>query len=482
MPTPFSDPHSGGQLTLRHVAHPFALDAKHPFALDAKHPFALERIDARLPAGGNITALVERAGIAPEVTPFLHVFVGGHYVPQHNWPRVYPHAGSIVTLRMVPRGGGGGKNPLRTVLTLALVAASPMIAGAVAGALGVGAQAAFMGISAARLITAGVNILGRLALNAIAPPGRPRFGLGQKESPTLFLQGARNQAYPFGRVPRVLGRHRFVPPLGAMPYTETIGNEQYLRMIFIWGYGPLNITNLRIGETPLAEFEGVEIETRYGWPDDAPLTLYSSSVMQNDMEVVLREEDGYVLRTTETEADEISVDLTLPRGLVAFGGSGKKKAADVEVEVQYSLTGTDDWSAGGSSYKTIDAQTLTLAIAPAPFRQGSKSYVTSRTDFIVLDAASGKAKVLASAVYRMGYDAEPPPPPLVPEGFLMLARVERRSNDAAIIPEARMADDRIAARESGAIETDTCFAIGTSFSAHRIQIAGGGDCVFRALS
>lgn len=449
---------SKGPLTLRHAAH----------------PFALERIDARLEAGGSVAALVEYAGVAPEVTPFLHVFVGGHYIPRENWGRIYPHAGSIVTLRMVPMGGGGGKNPLRTVLSLALVAASPVIAGAIASALGVGAQAAFLGISATRLITAGVNILGRLALNAIAPPGRPRFGLGQKESPTLFLQGARNQAYPFGRVPRVLGRHRFVPPLGAMPYTETAGNDQYLRMIFVWGYGPLNITDLRIGETPLSEFGDVEVETRYGWPDDAPLTLYSNSVLQNDMEAVLREADGYVMRTTETEADEISVDLTLPRGLVAFSGSGKKVTASVRVEVQYSPAGADNWSAGGGVYKEIAAQSAVIPTKPSAFKYGTKTYVTSRTDHILMDAASGALKIVVGEPYRIGYDAAPPAPPVLPEGYWPLARVERRSNDASVIPEGRITDDRTAALAAGVFENESDFAPATSFSADRVQIAAGG--------
>ena len=48
---------------------------------------------------------------------------------------------------------------------------------------------------------------------------------------------------------------RTVPPLGALPYTETVGDTQYLRMLFVWGYGPLEISDLRIGETPLSEFE-----------------------------------------------------------------------------------------------------------------------------------------------------------------------------------------------------------------------------------
>lgn len=447
-----------GNLTLRHAAH----------------PFMMERIDARIPTGGNIQGLMAHSGIAPEITGFMHVFIGGHYIPRENWTRIYPHAGQVVTLRMMPMGGGGGKNPLRTILSLALIAAAPVIAGAVAGALGIGAQATLMGISATRIITAGVNILGRLALNAIAPPGKARFGAGQKESPTLFLQGARNQVSPFGRVPRVLGRHRFVPPLGAMPYTETIGNDQYLRMVFVWGYGPLHISDLRIGETPLSEFSDVEIETRYGDTDDAPLSLYSNSVMQNDMELVLKQADGYVLRTTETEADEISVDLTMPRGLVAFNSKGGKGLASLEVEVQYSPAGEDNWSAGGTSYKTIAAQTTVLAAKPAAFKMGARSYTTRRIDHITLDAANGAVRVFAGTLYRIGYDATEPAAPFIPDGYLRLARVERRSDDPDIIPAARITPEQGDNVTNGIFENSGSFAVTSSFYASRVQIAEGG--------
>lgn len=440
----------------------------------ALHPFCAERVTQQLAAGGSIADIV--ADTVPQDVPrsYLHAYLDGHFILPENWARVQPHAGTVLTLRMAPRGGGGGKNPLRTVLSLALIAASPVIAGAVAGALGVTAQAAFMGISAGRLITAGVNILGRLALNAIAPPGQGRFGAGQKESPTLFIQGARNQIFPFGRVPKVLGRHRFVPPLGALPYTETVGNDQYLRMVFIWGYGPLNITNLRIGETPLSEFEGVEIETRSGQPDDTPLTLYTRSVMQNDMEVVLRKESGYVMRTTDTDADEISIDITLPRGLVAFNGSGKKIVTDVQVDVQYSPAGMNDWSAGGDSFKGAPAQTVQLAAVPDTYRQGTRTYTVSRTDRIVMDAASGTLRILKGDEYRIGYDTSAPVLPTVPEGYISIARIERRSGDAAVIPAARITDDRIAALSQNIFENETDFAASTSASANRVMIAAGG--------
>ncbi len=439
-----------------------------------QHPFCAERVTHKMAAGASVSEIVTAAGAGSVPQAYMQAYLDGHFIPPENWTRLRPHAGTVLTLRMVPRGGGGGKNPLRTVLSLALVAASPMIAGAVAGALGVTAQTALMGISAMRVITAGVNILGRLALNAIAPPGQARFGAGQKESATLFLQGARNRVTPFGRVPKVLGRHRFVPPLGAMPYTETIGNDQYLRMIFIWGYGPLNITNLRIGETPLSEFEGVEIETRSGYLDDAPLTLYSNSVLQNDMEVVLREADGYVMRTADSDADEISVDITLPRGLVAFNGAGKKILTDVRIEVQYSPAGANDWSAGGSSFKAVPPQTVLLADMPAPYRYMSRIFTVSRTDRIVMDAASGIVRVIKGEEYRIGHDSSAPALPAVPDGYLAIARVERRSDDSAVIPPARVTDERAAPLSLGLFENGEDFAAAPSASAHRVLIAAGG--------
>ena len=150
-----------------------------------------------------------------------------------------------------------------------------------------------------------------------------------------------------------------VPPMGALPYTETVGGDQYLRLLFVWGYGPLHISDLKIGETPLSDFEGVEIETREGYDDDDPITLYSNVVVQNDLSVSLTQAGGYTTRTTEIDADEISVDITLPRGLVEFAANGAKTETDVQIEVQYSPTGMNQWSVGATSYDAVSAQQVT---------------------------------------------------------------------------------------------------------------------------
>lgn len=304
------------------------------------HPFSTARRVMFFPPGSSLADIVARAQPDPVLRRHAHVEIGGESVAPEAWARVRPKPGLQVAVRMVPMGGGGGKNPLRTVLTLAIAAAAPAVGGFFA--TGIFAGGGVM-TAVGSALSAGVSFAAQLALNALAPPARSRFQ-GVKESQTLFIQGAQNRAQPFARVPRVLGAHRMVPPLGAIPYTETQGNEQYLRMLFVWGYGPLEISDLKIGETPLSSFEGVEIETRQGYPADAPLTLYSNSVLQNDLQVALTAAGGPVMRVTDADADEFSVDVTFPRGLFILTSKGAKAVATVAVEIAYRPVGGTSWT------------------------------------------------------------------------------------------------------------------------------------------
>lgn len=306
------------------------------------HPFAAENGFYLLPAGLTLAEMARKVQPDPLLQRHLRGYINDLDVPQEKWHRLRPKAGAEVRFCAVPMGGGGGKNPLRTVLSLAILASTSFLGSAVAAtAFG---QASFLGITGARLVSGALSFAGRLALNALAPPPRRSLSSPVKASPTLFIQGAQNRIDPFGKVPQILGRHRMVPVMGAKPFTETFGDDQYLRMLFVWGYGPLEISDLKIGETPLSEFKEVETEHRYGFPEDAPLTLYAGSVIQNDLQILLRESGGYHIRTTAADAEEISVDITFPRGLMVLAGSGARQPRNVVLEVQYAPAGTEEWS------------------------------------------------------------------------------------------------------------------------------------------
>lgn len=428
----------------------------------AESPFTRRRSNHACLAGRTVEELVLEAQPDAFLRSHAQVFLGGHYIARDNWARVKPKAGATIYIHLVPMGGGG-KDPLRLILSLAITAAMPVAAGGLNAALGL------TGSILGRVVSSGLTILGRLAPNAIAPPAKPRFS-GGRDAPTIFINGARNEVRPFGRVPRVLGKHRYVPPMGALPYTETAGEDQYLRLLFVWGYGPLTVTDLKIGETPLDKFDGVEVETRYGHADDAPLTLYSNAVLQNDLGVELTEADGYILRTTEAEADEISVDFTLPRGLVHFAGASKLPAT-VEVEVQYAPASTDDWSAGAGAgtYKPFAAREISLPAKPAPYKKQQTVYTVTRTDRVVIDNANGKLTVLKGNDYRVGIDQEIPALSPLPEGTLLLAQVDRKSNGDDMIADKRETD-----RIGVSYENAGDFLVTAHEEGNKLNVAGGG--------
>ena len=88
----------------------------------------------------------------------------------------------------------------------------------------------------------------------------------------------------------------------------------------VWGYGPCEITDLKIGETPITDFDDVQVETFKGLPGDRVPSLYSSDVTEEQLSIVLTQANSWSKRTTATieasapDADEISISsLKAPR-------------------------------------------------------------------------------------------------------------------------------------------------------------------------
>ena len=372
------------------------------------HSFSVERVDHTLPLGLSIAEII--ATVQPDdiLRPYVHAFINGDYIPQENWAAVRPKQQAIVSLRMVPQGGGG-KNPLRTILSVALLAATPQLGALIGSGLSAQFGGAFSLSLTSKLVTGGLNFVARLALNALAPPSRSGFSRAPRETQTQYIQGSRNRIEPFGNIPQVLGRPRMVPPLAAKPYTETIGNDQYVRMLFVWGFGPLDITDLKIGETAIEEFEDIEIENRSGTEGEAPISLYTSVVDQNDLQVKLTKAAGYEVRTTDSDVDEISVDITFPKGLTKFENNGSRSKRQVQVEIQYAPTGTNEWTAGVYNFKAIAAQTVNHIEPPGHFgftssMAGYDYRFYKRIDLVVLDIASGQASIIYGQKNH-GFDA-----------------------------------------------------------------------------
>jgi len=287
----------------------------------------------------------------PEGVP-VHVTIGGAPVLREYWHCVRPKAGHTIAIR--PVAMGGGKNILGVILTIAVLAASSYItAGGAAGLLG---KTFFAGGKiGATLLGAGVALAGTALVNVIAPPPSASIsGLGgqrQDVSPSLFIDGATNRASPYGVIPRVFGRHRMVPPLAADQYTEIRGSDHYLRGLVTWGYGPVTISDIKIGDTPIGSFDGVSHQNRLGYVSDAGVSLYPKSVNEEGLSIFLNEGDftnsagPWFERRSNPDADQLSVDFVFPKGLYRLSWDNEWAAQGVTVifNIQYRPVSGGAW-------------------------------------------------------------------------------------------------------------------------------------------
>ena len=307
-------------------------------------PFHQGRLESAVPAGLSVLDCLHAAGV--EVVQGLRVWLGDMEIPLDQWANVKPKPGRRLTIACSLSGsGGGGKDTLRIVASIAVVAAGIAAPYALAG-LGVGGvTTAAGGLSlGGSLVGIGISLAGTLAVAALIPPPKPRLSEGSgigAASPTI--SGARNDSRPYEPIWQVMGRHRIAPPYGARPYTEVVGDDQYLRLLFAW-YGPCEISDLKIGETPIDEFEGVQVEVRNGFDDEPPITLYPDTIQEQGLSVLLEESALWVQRTSSNNTEELQVEITFPGGLTAFDAEANRINRTVEVYVQYREVGHADWS------------------------------------------------------------------------------------------------------------------------------------------
>lgn len=285
-----------------------------------------DRVVLRISPAWTIAQMVE--ALVPDSADRDHVsaFVGGDYIEPRFWAKVKPKAGSSVYLRVTLQ------DPV-TLVSLLATAAAPTITTALTG-LTTGFLFNIAGAAIAMTIT--------YAAAALIGPRVPTAGGlgGRGESPTYAISSARNRIAPFDTVPVVLGKHRMVPPYGAAPYTEVVGSDQYLRFIFVWGYGPVDVSNIRIGNTPLEDY--TDVETEHDFTGTAStLGLYPADAAQEDLSIRLT--DAFVSRTSAIRTTEIGVTLTFPSGLFKSGTSGRSSFS-VQVIGEYRLVGAGSWT------------------------------------------------------------------------------------------------------------------------------------------
>jgi len=298
-------------------------------------------VEAEVEAGQSIYEICGGAPVA--------AFINGKEVPTELHRLTKVKDGAFVVLWPIPQSDE-------------IKRAVGQIAVAIAAAFTFIAVSAVAGPYAGAAAAATVAGVGSYAVNALIPPQIP----SRPDAPESFnrlqaLTGSQNRTAAFDPIPRLYGEFRFFPPIPmtARPYTEIVGDDQYLRMFLCLGYSPLEIggkkvgdgyskiteqdslsgTPLKIGETDINLFDEVEYEI--GTPDQ--MTIYSDQIIEtNPSFSSSKEDDGiFAIRTTEADVDEISIGLS--GRLFSVNDKAKTRKGTVRWRIEYRAVGDTEF-------------------------------------------------------------------------------------------------------------------------------------------
>ena len=289
-------------------------------------------------------------------------------IPQSAWNKVRLKPNDALTFRLLPEGGGGGKNPLRMILNIVVMAVAVMAAvftagaslfavgGALAGATLTAGGLTVGGLIAGALVGGLVMTMGQMLVDKIAPIKQQSISTTAADQADVYsLSGSSNAIDRWGYVPILFGKGNFAPKKAAAPYSEFSGDDMYLHELFIWGEcgtGDIKISNIKLGDTPIDEYDSVDVETWRFDPNNPKYSkYYPTGVFQTDESVAIKhknEETGsttnWIQRTTSDKVfpNRISVDIQFP-ALVRYDSSGNAKNCSVTFRIQYRVSGTSTW-------------------------------------------------------------------------------------------------------------------------------------------
>lgn len=445
---------------------------QNPFSNQVQYAVALE--------GQSIQHVITKAKLPVEYANYLRVWIDDREIAREDWATTYIVTGQQLYVRVVPQKSG--KDVFRFIAMLVVVVAvayiAPQLAPQLLSAIGVtGTAVTASALAAATAFTiVALSTIGFLALNALIPP--PKFGgNANQDDPRFDLTASSNQFQPYGNVARVFGKRRLFPMMAARPYSEIQGDDEYLRMALVVGWGPLKIENIKIGETPISAFSGVEVEIREGWSTDAPLTLFTRTATEEAISVLLEpfayvggyydggigyagdnyrydgEADTYgprtfttsndwVQRTTKTNCVEFSVDFGFPSGLFSFDAKGNKASATVNLEVQYRLVGATTWISAAwansedTGFGTTGSITITAADSSAVRRSGRvKVPSAGQYEVRVRRTTSNQGAKFVDAVYWGTLRTLKPDYPVLQNNVALIAIRMKASNQLNGVPQ-----------------------------------------------
>ena len=345
--------HSHGENEFQHTIDGHAIFRDNPFA----HAGNYKTIQYQ--EGASVEELINFVCIENSwLKNYIIVKIGTDLIPKEQWSRVKLKKNAPVQILVVPQGGGGGKNILRVVALITVAIYAPQIAASMGFTSTVGGVTALT--TTGQFVAAGIALVGALAVNAIFPPPKlPNvggLGTGLSENAVFGFSQVKNVTKPYSSIPRVYGRNKVVPNYAAKPFIQSKGDQQWIYLLFDFGYGPLQLTDLKIGENAIGTYTDIQYVVHNSFGPGSTLSIYNKDVEQDAYALKLLDAT-YRTVTTTADTTELVLDFQFPAGLNKVDtNTGDVGNFTTSFSVEIRKVGVASWSNYTSYSYSLDGE------------------------------------------------------------------------------------------------------------------------------
>ncbi|WP_342234659.1 host specificity factor TipJ family phage tail protein [Inquilinus sp. OTU3971] len=286
------------------------------------------------------------------------VTLNGELIEKDAWGTTYVKPEDWIVCVPVLLGGGGnmGKTILRIVAIVAVAAFAQWASPFLAAGLGFAGSTTAIGI-----ISGTLTAVGGLLVNSLLPaPKPPATDMGEQDSPTYGIDGAKMTEREGVPVPLVYGQFR-TPGYVSARFVTNEGDNQFLHIQQVLSEGVIeSIDDIEINGQPSTNYSEIEFAKRFGLADQDLPSWFNDSLRPVPKNIRLTTD--WLTHRTTAAVDALRLDVNFPRGIANIDmKKGKKSNWEVQLEVRYQKVGDTTWtSLPASSVLFVDKRAVSI--------------------------------------------------------------------------------------------------------------------------
>lgn len=246
----------------------------------------------------------------------------------------------IVVMPKIAKGGGKSLLGLVAVIALSVVSfgvgglAATGTWGAAIGTWGAGAVWGYMAAAA-------VMFLGGSLISKFMAP-KIDTGKYQTEDPTYSWNGVQTMDAQGNGIAITYGKVKSGGQ-SLQKFTSNDGDDQYFNWLVSAGEGPLTISDIKLNDNPIGNYESVSYQIREGSNNQDIISGFGDTFVNKSVSYEVNNDEWRTDEVDSNVAQGIVIELECSQGLYHANDNGSLGTAWIKVTAQYALSGSNNW-------------------------------------------------------------------------------------------------------------------------------------------